>query len=457
MARVLSARRLSAAAVLCALVLCTPLGALAEGVPRPLAPMPPPPAAASGSSGTLDPIAATRAYLDELPPDKKARSDAYFEGGYWLQLWGFLYGAAVQLLLLAAGLSARMRDAAERVRWKALQPAAYWVLFLCVTSVLSLPLAVYQDWWREHRYGLSNLTFGGWMAEQGKGLLVSAVMGGVAMAALYALARRVRAHLWLWASVVALAFLVFGAVVAPVAVVPIFNDPKKLADQRVVGPVLSLARANGIAAREVWEVDASKQTTRISANVSGLLGTERITLNDNLLNRASLPEIESVMAHEMGHYVLNHVYKTVLELGLVIVLGFWVVTVLFERLRARYEATWRVRGIADPAGLPLLALLFSAFMFLMTPVLNTIIRVQEQEADMYGLNAAGQPDGFARAALHLSEYRKMEPGPMEEAIFYDHPSGRTRIFSAMRWKAEHPETWAAAARPQGAPGVAGSR
>jgi STE24 endopeptidase len=232
-----------------------------------------------------------------------------------------------------------------------------------------------------------------------------------------------------------------------VAITPIFNDPKRLTDQRVIAPILSLARANGIATGEVWEIDASRQTTRVSANVSGLLGTERITLNDNLLNRTSLPEIEAVMAHEMGHYVLNHVYKFLLEYGLVIVLGFWVVSLYFERLRARFEASWGVAGIADPAGLPLVALLLGAFMFVMTPAVNTIIRVAELEADLYGLNAARQPDGFARVALELSAYRKLEPGPIEEAIFYDHPSGRTRILTAMRWKAEHPESWPVATGP----------
>jgi STE24 endopeptidase len=187
------------------------------------------------------------------------------------------------------------------------------------------------------------------------------------------------------------------------------------------------------------------QTTRVSANVSGLLGTERITLNDNLLNRASLPEIEAVMAHEIGHYVLNHVYKLLLEFGLVIMVGFWVVSAFFERLRVRFAARWGVTGIADPAGLPLGALLLTSFMFVMTPVLNTIVRVSEQEADVFGLNAARQPDGFARVALELSAYRKLEPGPLEEAFFYDHPSGRTRILTAMRWKAEHPDTWPVAA------------
>jgi STE24 endopeptidase len=411
----------------------------------PLVAPPPVPVDASGAGGAIDVEAATRAYLDQLTPEKKARSDAYFEGGYWLQLWGFLYGTAISLLLLHTGLSARLRARAERLRRPWLQPALYWIQFLVLTTLLALPLSVYQDWWRERQYGLSNLTLDGWLGEQGKGLLVGAVLGGLGLTGLYAVVRRVGQRWWLWGAVVSLAFSVLASVIAPVLIVPIFNSPRRLADQRVVAPILAMARANGIATGEVWEIDASKQSTRISANVSGLLGTERITLNDNLLNRASLPEIEAVMAHEMGHYVLNHVYKGVLEFGLVIVLGFWVVSRFFERLRLRFQDRWGIRSVGDPAGLPLLALLFSAFMFLMTPVLNSIVRVAEQEADLYGLNAAAQPDGFARAALDLSEYRKMEPGPLEELLFYDHPSGRTRIRAAMRWKAEHPERWAAVA------------
>jgi len=98
---------------------------------------------------------------------------------------------------------------------------------------------------------------------------------------------------------------------------------------------------------------------------------------------------------------------------------------------------WGVRGLSDPAGLPLLAALLSVFFFFATPVTNSLIRVNEAEADLYGLNAAGQPDGFAEVALKLGEYRKLDPGPIEEFVFYDHPSGRQRIAMAMRWKAEH--------------------
>ena len=414
--------------------------------PADLVPPSPPPAAASGASGSIDPAAATRAYLDQIPAEERARSDAYFEGGYWLSLWTFLWSAGIFLFLLRTGLSARMRDLAERAtRVRALQTGLYWTQFAVAVAVLSFPLSVYRDYLREHRYGLSNLGFGAWIGEELKGLALSIVLGGLAMMALYAVVRRLARSWWIWGSLLAVVLTAFSALIEPVLISPIFNHPKKLEDPRVLTPILSLARANGIGTGEVWEIDASKQSKRISANVSGFLGTERITLNDNLLNRASLPEIEAVMAHEMGHYVLNHVYKGLMEIGLVIVTGFAVVSWLFERLRRRHEARWRVREIGDVAGLPLAALLFVGYLLALTPVLNSIIRVQEAEADIFGLNAAQQPDGFAQTTLKLSAYRKLEPGPLEEIVFYDHPSGRARIFAAMRWKAEHPSTWTPAA------------
>jgi STE24 endopeptidase len=410
-----------------------------------LVPLQPPPPEASGASGSIDPEAATRAYIARLSPEQKARSEAYFEGGYWLGLWSFLWSAGVFLLLLKTGFSARMRDRAERLtRFKAMQVTAYWVQFALVMAVLTFPLTVYASYFREHKYGLSNLTFAAWLGEEGKGLLVSLVTGSLAMIALYAVVRRMGRTWWIWGAVVAIVLLSFGLLIGPVLITPIFNSPKRLEDQRVVAPILRLARANGIKAGEVWEIDASKQSKRMSANVSGFLGTERITLNDNLLNRAALEEIEAVMGHEMGHYVLNHIYAHLITFGLIIAVGFALLSTLYERLRGR----WGLRGIDDLAGLPLAALLFTSYLFVMTPVINSVIRSAEYEADIFGLNASAQPDGFAQAALDLSEYRKMEPGRLEELLLYDHPSGRTRIFAAMRWKAEHPETWGKARPPR---------
>ena len=392
------------------------------------------PTAAQGEQ--IDPAEATRAYLARLPQDRKARSDAYFEGGYWLFLWGFLFDAAIFLLLLQSGLSARLRSAAARLtRRRALQPALYAVAFIAVVSVVSFPLAVYADFFREHQYGLSTQSFAAWLGDQLKTLAISLVAFPIAVLVLYAVFRRAGRSWWIWGTIVVVGFYAFAVAVGPVYIAPLFNTYTPLKPGPIRNDILRLAHANGIGATEVYEVDASRQTTRVSANVSGVFGTERIALSDNLLNRASPAAIQAVMGHEMGHYVLHHGYKMLLSIGVVIAAGFALLGWTFDRLSRRYRESWHIDGIADPAGLPLIALLLTTYLFATTPITNGIVRTSEFEADVFGLNAARQPDGFAEAALLLSDYRKMDPGPIEEFIFYDHPSGRTRIYTAMRWKA----------------------
>ncbi len=394
--------------------------------------------APAGTQGRFDPQAATQAYLAEMTTAQKQRSDAYFEGGYWLQLWNFVYGIGMAALLLFTRLSARMRDLAERItrrRW--LQSALYAVGYIVFISVVSLPLSIYADYLREHAYGLSNLSLGGWFIEQGKGLIIGLIFGAIAITAIFAIIRRFPRRWWLLGAGFAVAFAAFSMIIAPVYLEPVFNHFKSLPSGPVRSAVVSLARANGVPADNIYEYDASRQSNRISAHVSGFLGTTQISLNDNLLKRADLHEIRAVMAHEIGHYVLHHAAKGLLAFGLVLVGAFAFVSWAMGALLRRWGDYWAVRGVEDVAALPLLAAVFSAFMFVMTPVTNTISRTMEAEADIFGLNAAREPDGFARAALSLSEYRKMSPGPVEEIVFYDHPSGRDRILMAMRWKAEH--------------------
>jgi STE24 endopeptidase len=394
------------------------------------------PAVAAGER--FEALAATNAYLAKVPPDKKARSDAYFEGGYWLLLWDFLASGVVYLLLLTTGLSAWMRDLAERIiRFKPLQTLVYWAQFLIGTYVVLFPLTFYEGYIREHKYGLATQTFGPWLGDELKGLTVGVVLGGLLMMALYGVVRRLPGSWWVWGAMVSVLFFMALLLIAPVYLAPLFNTYTKLNDPRVKEPILSMARANGIPATEVYVVDASRQSTRVSANVSGFLGTERITLNDNLLKRCSLEEIEAVMGHEMGHYVLHHAYKGALFFGVVIVLGFAYLRAASSWALARWGDKWRARGVGDLAALPLFALLISIFFFVLTPITNTYSRTEEFEADIFGLNAAGQPDAEAEVDLMLGDYRKLDPGPVEEFIFFDHPSGRTRINAAMRWKAEH--------------------
>ena len=257
--------------------------------------------------------AATNAYLAQIPADARARSDAYFEGGYWMILWDFLYGAVILLLLLNLGWSAGMRNLAERVtRFKPVHTIVYWVQYVLLTSILGFPLSVYEDYLREHKYGLATQTFGPWMSDQLKGLGVNVVLGGILVMLLFGIVRRLQRTWWIWGSFVTVCFMILVVLIAPVYIIPIFNKVTRLDDPKVTQPILSLARANGIPAHDVFEIDASRQTTRMSANVSGFGNTMRITLNDNLLRRGSPEEIQAVMGHEMGHYVLHHIYKDTL-------------------------------------------------------------------------------------------------------------------------------------------------
>ncbi|HET9767483.1 MAG TPA: M48 family metallopeptidase, partial [Thermoanaerobaculia bacterium] len=402
----------------------------------PAAPAPGP--APAPAAARFDADAATASYMARLSPEARAKSDAYFEGGYWLLVWDFLVGLLLAWLFLGTGLSRGLRDRFERLtRFKWLQTALYAASYIAIATLVLLPWDAYEGYFREHQYGMSNQDFGAWFGEQMKELAITLVLGTLAATVIYAVLRRAPRTWWLWGALVTIGLAMFAVAIAPVYLEPVFNDIKPLADSPLKQEILSLARAQEIPATDVFEYDASKQTKRMSAHVSGILGTTRISMNDNLMTRGSHEEIKAVLGHEMGHYVLNHVYKGITFIGILIVVGFAFVRWSFEKLRASSAARWGIRDVGDVAGMPLLLFLLSAYFFVLTPVDNTITRTMEAEADNYGLNASREPDGFAQAALHLSEYRKMEPGPIEEFVFYDHPSGWNRIHRSRVWKAEH--------------------
>jgi STE24 endopeptidase len=390
------------------------------------------------ASAHFDADAATAAYLATMTPAERARSDAYFEGGYWLMLWDFLVGLLLAWALLGWRFSARMRDFAARLtRPSWAQTALYAIQYFVLTTVVTLPWAAYEGYVRERQYGMSNQGLGSWLGDQAKGLIITLIFGTLAAVAIYAVIRKLPKTWWLWGSGIAILFLIFQIAIGPTYLEPVFNKFYPLAEGPLKQRILSMARANEIPVKQVYEFDASKQTTKMSAHVSGMAGSAQISLNDNLINRASPEEVEAVLGHEMGHYVLNHVYKGVLALGVLVVIGFAFLSWAFGRVTLKFGERWGIRDVADVAGLPLLVALFSVYGFALTPLSNTITRSMEAEADAFGLNAVRQPDGAAQAALHLAEYRKMQPGSLEELIFFDHPSGWNRIHRAMVWKAEN--------------------
>ncbi|MFL0586642.1 M48 family metallopeptidase [uncultured Sphingomonas sp.] len=390
-----------------------------------------------GANPGFDVDAATRAYLDLLQGPARAKSDAYFEGGYWLILWNAVVAVLVYGALLASGFSARMRDLAEqRVRRTWLVPGLYGVLFTLVSFLLFLPWTIYTGFVREAQYDLMSQTFGAWLIDQLKMLGVSLVVNALLFTAIYAVIRRFRRGWWAVGTAVMISFLTIGLLLGPVFIEPLFNRYTEMPAGPLRDRIVAMAEAHHIPADHIYVADASRQTKRISANVAGLGPTIRIALNDNLLNRTSPDEVAAVMGHEMGHYVLGHIWRLLLWFALAVLVIFFALSRLAPRLIARHPR-WGVRDVADPAGAPLLLAITSVLVALATPYISTVTRLSESEADRFGLDAARAPDGFATAAIRLSEYRKLEPGPIEEFLFFDHPSGATRVRMSMQWKKDN--------------------
>jgi STE24 endopeptidase len=368
----------------------------------------------------------------------RERSDAYIEGGYWLPLWGTLVSVASCWAMLRFGWSAAWSRWAQRVtrrRW--LQPGLYAIPFFLVSSLIVLPWSLYAGWYREKQYGLMNLGLGGWLGEHAIGIGISVVAGSLALVVIFAVIRRAPRTWWLWGTGTIGLFLAFALLITPVFVAPLFNTYQPMPAGPLRERILAMARAHDVPAENVYVFDQSKQHDRISANVSGLGPTIRISLNDNLLNRSTPAEVEAVMGHELGHYVLNHIWFLLVGFGLIFVVGLLLLWWLTPRILARHGAAWGVGAVTDPAVMPLFLMILAVYMLAMTPALNSLVRSNESAADRFGLDAARQPDAFAATAIKLSQYRKLEPGALEEAIFFDHPSGRTRVRRAMAWKAAH--------------------
>ena len=404
---------------------------------------------AAQAAPAFDPETATQAYLATLDGAARARSDAYFEGGYWLILVNLLVSLAIAALLLQTGFARGLRDRLAGVlKWRWLTTMAFIAVYIVVTAVLAFPVTVYTDFFREHAYGLSTMTFPAWFGESVMQLLISVIMGALLLTVVYAVIRVARRTWWLWATGISVVFLALAMFVTPVFIAPLFNDYTPLEQGELRDDILAMAHANGIPADDVYVFDVSRQSNRITANVSGLLGTMRISLSDTLIDNADPDEVLAVMGHEMGHYTLNHLWEMFVMFAAILAIGFAFTHALFNAVNRRFGKRWGVTDIGDVAGLPLLMACLAVYFFLATPLMNTIVRTNEAEADIFGLNAARAPDGFATAALRLSSYRKIEPGPLEEWVFFDHPSGHARIFMSMQWKAGQLEAGAPDQTPE---------
>lgn len=383
---------------------------------------------------TFDPQAATEAYINSLGPEALALARAYTFGNHWLILASLVVSALVTLIIVRSRVLERLhaRLARRRPNTRAL---ALGAATAGMSAILSLPYNLYAEWWRETQYGRTSQPLGDWLSQAAIGMALSSLALAVFFVLLYLLLRRAGARWWLWAGGLVAVAMSFLLLLSPVLIEPIFNDYRPIPPGEVRDAVLEMAARADIPEDRIFVFDGSRQSNNFTANVSGVGGSARIAISDVALGDASLDEVKAVTGHEIGHYVLGHVWRMIGVITAVSVLMFWLVA-------RTYPAFGRAFGtrapIDDPRGLPVFLFVFGLFLTLATPIINTLSRVGEREADDYSLRTVNLPDGLASALVKTAEYRYPLAGPVEEAIFYTHPTVANRVRRAMEWKAANP-------------------
>jgi STE24 endopeptidase len=365
---------------------------------------------------------------DEMREHSRINDILYFAGT--------VYSGAVLLVLLAAGLSRRIRDASERVTKRPFLTAMLAVpLLLIAIEILEFPMTYYGGFAVPHRFDLTDQTFGAFMVDLLKGLAVSLVVGSIVGAlALLALRKVKRWWLALWLGSIPLILLL--VVVQPVILDPIFNKFVPLQNAELRAKLLALASRAGIEGGNVYQVDKSKQTKTMNAYVNGIGPTKRIVMWDTLLAKMTDDEVLGVMGHEMGHYVMKHMWKG-LAFYLAISLGIlYLAQQLHDRGLRRWGNRWGIRGPGDPASLPWLFLVIGVISFILTPVLASYSRSMEHDADIFALELTRDNEALASAFVKLAEGSKQYPAPHPFIEFwrYTHPSIARRIVFALNYK-----------------------
>jgi STE24 endopeptidase len=360
------------------------------------------------------------------------RVKSYHRTGRILSVAGYLVDLILLLALLFTGWTMDLRNLALHYSprpWLAL--LIYLGLFGVITQFTGLPFDFLRGFWLEHRYGLSNLTLGGWVKDQLKGLAVGGTLGVLAMEFLYAVIRRWPEHWWIYCAIAFIGFFVLLANLAPVLIFPIFFKVKPLENSSLTERLLDLSRRAGTRVKGVFEWKLSEKSKKANAALMGLGNTRRIILSDTLLEKFQDEEVEAVLAHELGHHIHHDIFKSIALQGAATFVGFYLV----HRTLTWLGPHFGFQGEPDFANLPLLALVTAGLSLLLLPAVNSCSRAMERQADTYALRAIPSRAAFISSMEKLAELNLAErqPHPWIEFVFHSHPSIQKRIAFAQRF------------------------
>ncbi len=352
--------------------------------------------------------------------------------------WGMYFvstafGLAALGGVLASGVSAKLRTWVRPWKFSLLRMAGYYAALTGVLLLVKAPLTWYSGYYLSHAYSLSSQSLGAWLGDFFKGVGVDLLTTIPILWGLYWLINRFprRWALWAWAGLVPM--IAFGIFAAPLVVDPLFNKFTPLPPGRLHDRIETLAAKAGIPDAPILVADKSKQTHETNAYVTGIGSSARIVIWDTTLQRMPEDQIVAIVGHEIGHYVLKHIYwGFALSVGGLLVL-LPLAKLCYEALLRRYGAAWGINGPGDYAAVPALLLTVSLFSFLLAPVTNGVSREIEHQADAYGLSVTSNRPAMARAFVSLSEQNLSDPNPPAFIKFwlFTHPPLSERIDFAL--------------------------
>jgi STE24 endopeptidase len=383
----------------------------------------------------FDPQAATAKYIDSLGPAALQKAHDYTIGKEWMLLWALLVAAVVTWLIVRSKMLDRLESKIAERR-KNLRAFTVSLVFLVVSTVLTLPWTLYESYFREKSYGRTSQPLGDFLGQAALSTVITAVGTALFLMGLYWLIRRTGSRWWLWSGGLTAVVLAFIFILSPVLVEPLFNKYEPVPPGQVRDALVTMAGRAGIPPDKIYMFNGSRQSNNFTANAGGIGSTARVAISDVAFKNASLDEVRAVTGHEIGHYVLKHTWYGLIFFSLLAIFLFWLADRLFPRFARAFGSD---ASLADPRGVPVLLFIVSLFGLVVSPLTNTFSRTLETQADRYSLENENRPDALSTALVKTAEYRYPRPGALEEAIFYDHPSVERRVRTAMEWKAAHPE------------------
>ncbi len=345
-------------------------------------------------------------------PEPSEKALQYHRSGLVLWVFGLLWGLAIPALFLFTGFSARIRNWAQAIgkKWFFVV-GIYFVIFTLINAVIDFPLSYYEEFVRQHAYGMSNQTFGKWFSDSVINLVIGLIVGFLFLWIPYLLLKRSPRRWWLYTGLLSVPFLILTILVQPVWIDPLFNKFGPMKNKELETKILALAERAGIEGGRVYEVAKSEDTKALNAYVTGFGNTKRIVLWDTTIAKLDENELLFVMGHEMGHYVLGHIWKMLIFFPLIILFTLYLIHRTSGWLLRKYKDRFGFSELSDVASLPLIILLFSIFLFFITPGVMAFTRSQEHESDRFGLEINQNNHAAATAFVKLQTENLAVPRP----------------------------------------------